>query len=104
MKVKIETFQKQAGEVHQKLDEMVEATKSTLTDLEVEIGHDVNNLTRKFEGSLKGSGNDGGSSSEGKCLNVRAELVECYNTLGNTGECQIFVQKLDKCVTEALKQ
>ena len=41
-------------------------------------------------------------SPEVQCLYVRAELSHCYNTLNDSGECQIFAQRLDKCVTEAL--
>ena len=41
-------------------------------------------------------------SPEGQCLDVRAELSHCYNTLKDSEECQIFALRLDKCVTEAL--
>mmetsp|Transcript_45119 Transcript_45119/g.94636 ORF Transcript_45119/g.94636 Transcript_45119/m.94636 type:complete len:161 (+) Transcript_45119:75-557(+) len=93
----MEALQTQAKQVHTKLDEMVDSAKSQLVDLEVEVGHDVTRLEKKFQGSLSGT-----SAPEGKCLDVRAELSHCYSTLKDTGECQIFVQKLDKCVTEAL--
>mmetsp|Transcript_19435 Transcript_19435/g.41558 ORF Transcript_19435/g.41558 Transcript_19435/m.41558 type:complete len:170 (-) Transcript_19435:303-812(-) len=91
-----EALRSRAKQVHDRLDEMVDAAKGRLVDLEVEVGHDVDRLGRKFEGSLSAT------TPEGKCLDVRAELSNCYNTLRDGGECQIFVQKLDKCVTEAL--
>mmetsp|Transcript_11758 Transcript_11758/g.21744 ORF Transcript_11758/g.21744 Transcript_11758/m.21744 type:complete len:171 (-) Transcript_11758:196-708(-) len=93
----MEALQSQAKLVHDKLDEMVDASTSKLVDLEMEVGHDVNRLGKKFEGSLSA-----GATPERKCLDVRAELSHCYTTLKDTGECQIFAQKLDKCVTEAL--
>mmetsp|Transcript_20739 Transcript_20739/g.45007 ORF Transcript_20739/g.45007 Transcript_20739/m.45007 type:complete len:174 (+) Transcript_20739:63-584(+) len=95
---KIEAFTVQAKQVHNQLDEMVDAAKSKLVDLEVEIEHDVNRLGKKFEGSLSNTA----MTTEGICLDVRAELSHCYHTLKDSGECQIFAQKLDKCVTEAL--
>ena len=89
-------LQSQAKQVHTQLNEVVDSAKSKLTDLEGEVGYDVKRLSKKFEGSLSES------TPEGKCLDVRAELSHCYNTLKDSGECQIFAQKLEKCVTEAL--
>lgn len=97
MKQKMDALQSQAKHVHEKLDEMVDSAKSQLVDLEVEVGHDLDRLGKKFEGSVS-------ATPEGKCVDVRADLAHCFNTLGReeSGECQIFVKKLDKCVTEAL--
>ena len=92
----MEILQSQAKAVHAKLDEAVDAAKSKLVDLEVDVGRHVNRVGHKFE---KGTATE---KSEGKCLDVRAELSHCYNTLRDGGECRIFAQKLDKCVTEAL--
>jgi len=100
LRQKLDTFQKQAKHVHNKLDEAVDAAKSQLVDLEVEVGYNVKQLGKKFEGSLLQSSS---GSTEGTCLDVRAELSHCYNTLRDTGECSILAQKLDKCVTGALK-
>lgn len=94
----MEALQSQARQVHSKLDDAIDIAKSKLVDLEVEVGHDVNRLGEKFEGSLSSSD----TASERRCLDVRAELSQCYNTLKDSGECQIFAQKLEKCVTEAL--
>ncbi|KAL7536661.1 hypothetical protein ACHAWF_005524 [Thalassiosira exigua] len=91
-----EALRSQAAHVHGQLDRAVEAAKGKLVDLEVEVGHDVDRLGRKFEGSLSAA------APEGKCLDVRADLSRCYNTLRDSGECQVFAQKLEKCVTEAL--
>ena len=76
---------------------MIDVAKGKLVDLEVEVNYDVNRLNKKFEGSLVNE-----KSPEGQCLDVRAELSHCYNTLKDSGECQIFAQRLDKFVTEAL--
>ena len=84
-------------QVHNQLDGIVNDAKSKLVDLEIEIDHDVKRLGKKFEGSLSDA-----KITEGKRLDVRAELLHCYHTLKDSGECQIFAQKLDKCVTEAL--
>ena len=92
---KIDEFTAQAKKVHEQLDEMLDNAKSKLVDLEVEVGHDVDRLSKKFEGKIH-------KRPEGQCLDVRAELTHCYNTLKDSGECQIFVQKLDKCVTKSL--
>ncbi|KAL7536146.1 hypothetical protein ACHAXR_006943, partial [Thalassiosira sp. AJA248-18] len=98
VKQQLESLQSQAKQVHEQLDEMVDAAKSKLVDLEVEVEHDVNRLGKRFEGSFLSS-----NTPEGKqCVDVRAELSHCYNTLKDSGECQIFAQKLEKCVTEAL--
>mmetsp|Transcript_248 Transcript_248/g.363 ORF Transcript_248/g.363 Transcript_248/m.363 type:complete len:175 (-) Transcript_248:481-1005(-) len=89
----------QAKAVHDKLDEMVDAAQSKLVDLEVEVGYDVNRLSTKFEGRGSSGSKEG---KKGECLDVRAELTHCYNTLKDGGECMVFARKLDKCVTEAL--
>merc|ERR1719401_285243 len=93
---KIENLQSQAAEVHAKLDEMVSAAESKLVSLELEVGHDAERVRKKFEGGLAG-----GAPAKGACLDVRAELSQCYASLKDTGECQIFANKLEKCVTEA---
>ena len=80
------------------MDGAIDASKEKLADLEVEVGHKINRLYDKFEGDKTT-----GPSSRGECLDVRAELSHCYNTLKDGGECQVFVQKLDRCVTEALR-
>lgn len=94
---KLEAFHNQAKQVHGKLDEMIDATKSKLVDLEVEVGYDVNRLMNKYQGSISDH------ISDKQCLDVRAELAQCYNTLKDCGECHVFAQRLDKCVTEALR-
>ena len=94
---KLDAFKSEATKVHKQLDEMIDVAKGKLVDLEVEVNYDVNRLNEKFEGSLVNE-----KSPEGQCLDVRAELSHCYNTLKDSGECQIFAQRLDKCVTEAL--
>ena len=96
MQQKIDEFTAQAKKVHDELDSMVDSARSKLVDLEVEVGHDVDRLSKKFEGKISDK------TPEGQCLDVRAELTHCYNTLKDSGECQIFAQKLDKCVTKAL--
>lgn len=93
---KLEELRSQAGRVHSKLDEMVDSAKSRLVDLEVEVGHDLDRLGKKFQGSLSDA------APEGNCLDVRADLAHCYNTLRDSGECEIFSQKLEKCVTKVL--
>lgn len=98
----IDNFTKQAKGVHDTLDNMVDEASSKLVDLEVAMEHDVNRLTKKC-----GENNLLDKSPEGQCLDIRAELSHCYNTLGNSSskggdECQIFVQRLDRCVTQAL--
>ena len=94
---KLDAFKSEAAKVHAQLDEMIDVAKGKLVDLEVEVNYDVNRLNEKFKGSLVNE-----KSPEGQCLDVRAELSLCYNTLKDSGECQIFAQRLDKCVTEAL--
>ena len=93
---KIDEFTAQAKKVHDELDNMLDNAKSKLVDLEVEVGHDVDRLSKKFEGKISNK------TPEGQCLDVRAELTHCYNTLKDSGECQVFAQKLDQCVTKAL--
>ena len=93
---KIDEFTAQAKKVHDELDSMVDSARSKLVDLEVEVGHDVDRLSKKFEGKISDK------TPEGQCLDVRAELTHCYNTLKDSGECQVFAQKLDQCVTKAL--
>ena len=94
---KMEAFQQQAKEVHNQLDGMIDAAKSKLVDLEVEMGYDVYRLMNKYQGSISDN------TSDKQCLDVRAELAQCYNTLKDNGECQVFAQRLDKCVTQALR-
>ena len=88
----------QAEEMHAKLDEMVSAAESQVIDLELEVGHDAERVRKKFEGGLAGP------PTKGVCLDVRAELSQCYNSLKDTRKCQIFANKLEKCVTEALAE
>ena len=45
-----EALQNQSKIVHAKLDERMDSVKSQVVDLEVELGHDVEKLRRKFEG------------------------------------------------------
>ena len=90
---KQEQLNQQAKVVHEQLDRMVDEAKSKLTDLEVALEHDMKRLTSKFK--------DSESSVGEKCVDVRAELSRCYNTL-DSAECQVFAKKLEKCVTEAL--
>ncbi|KAL7455602.1 hypothetical protein ACHAWC_007142 [Mediolabrus comicus] len=91
---KQEQLKQQAKVVHDQLDQMIEGAKSKLADMEVALDHDVKRLSAKF--------NDSEISGGEKCVDVRAELSRCYNTL-NSGECQVFAKKLEKCVTEALQ-
>ncbi|KAL7461763.1 hypothetical protein ACHAXS_002169, partial [Conticribra weissflogii] len=94
MQQKIEELEKQAKMVHEQLDEAIDGIKSKIVDLQVEVDYDVKRLSEKFEGGVP--------PSEGKCLDTRAELARCYNTLSDSKECHVFAQKLEKCVTEAL--
>mmetsp|Transcript_15030 Transcript_15030/g.31532 ORF Transcript_15030/g.31532 Transcript_15030/m.31532 type:complete len:167 (-) Transcript_15030:407-907(-) len=94
MQQKIEELGRQAKLVNDKLDETIDAIKSKMVDLQVEVDYDVKRLSDKFEGDVP--------PSEGKCLDTRAELARCYNTLSDSKECQVFAQKLEKCVTELL--
>jgi hypothetical protein len=93
----MESFQNKAKQVHAKLDEIIDTAKSKLVELEVEVGYDVNRLTEKYQSSISDN------TSENQCLDVRAELTRCYNVLKDSGECHVFAQRLDKCVTEALR-
>ena len=92
-----ELFQEQARQVHERLDDAIDASKAKLADLEVEVGYEINRLYDKFEGYKTTP------SSRGECLDVRADLSHCYSTLKDGRECQVFIQKLDRCVTEALR-
>ena len=96
MQQKMESFHNQASQVHNNLDEMIDAAKSKLVDLEVEMEYDVNRLMNKYQGSISDN------TSDKQCLDVRAELAQCYNTLKDGGECHVFAQRLEKCVTQAL--
>jgi hypothetical protein len=91
---KQEQLQRQAKLVHDELDRLVDGAKSRLTDYEVELEHEVKRLSEKFK-------KDNESGVGEKCVDVRAELSRCFNTL-DSGECQIFARKLEKCVTESL--
>ena len=93
----MEAFHNQAKQVHTKLDEIIDDAKSKLVDLEVEVGYDVNRLMNKYQGSISDN------TSDKQCLDIRAELAQCYNTLKDGGECHVFAQRLDKCVTQALQ-
>ncbi|KAL3764324.1 hypothetical protein ACHAW5_008921 [Stephanodiscus triporus] len=95
---RMESFRERARQVHGRLDDAIDASRAKLSDLEVQVGHEIDRLYDKFEGDKTT-----GLSSRGECLDVRAELSHCYNTLKDGGECQVFVQKLDRCVTEALR-
>lgn len=79
--------------VHDDLDRLVDGAKSKLADVEVALEYDMKRLSEKFKDSQVGVGET--------CVDVRAELSRCYNTL-DSGECQVFAKKLEKCVTEAL--
>jgi hypothetical protein len=94
---KMEVFHNQASQVHNQLDEMIDAAKSKLVDLEVEMEYDVNRLMNKYQGSISDN------ISDKQCLDVRAELAQCYNTLKDGGECHVFARRLEKCVTQALR-
>ena len=90
-KHQMEALNVKAKAVHSRLDEMTDKIKSEIADLEVELEHDVDRLSAKFEGSASG-----GSAN---CIDARAELNSCYMTLKDSGECHIFAKKLEKCVT-----
>jgi predicted phage tail protein len=93
-KVKMEQLQQQAKGVHDKLDEMMNDARSKIAQLEVEVSHDVDRLAKKFEG--------GTSKSERVCMDDRVKLSQCYNTLRDLGECEVFAKQLEKCVTSAI--
>lgn len=90
---KQQQLQQKAKLVHDELDRLVDAAKSKLADQEVALQYDTKRLSERFKDSEISGGE--------KCVDVRAELSRCYNTLGS-GECQVFAKKLEKCVTEAL--
>mmetsp|Transcript_11863 Transcript_11863/g.20244 ORF Transcript_11863/g.20244 Transcript_11863/m.20244 type:complete len:161 (+) Transcript_11863:67-549(+) len=90
---KQQQLNQQAKLVHDELDRMVDGAKSKLSDIEVALEYDMKRLSEKFQDSEVSGGE--------KCVDVRAELSRCYNTL-DSGECQVFAKKLEKCVTEAL--
>mmetsp|Transcript_936 Transcript_936/g.1474 ORF Transcript_936/g.1474 Transcript_936/m.1474 type:complete len:161 (+) Transcript_936:45-527(+) len=90
---KQQQLNQQAKLVHDELDRMVDGAKSKLSDIEVALEYDMKRLSEKFQDSEVSGG--------AKCVDVRAELSRCYNTL-DSGECQVFAKKLEKCVTEAL--
>ena len=90
------TFRENANIVHTKLNDIIDTNKARLADAEVEVGYEINRLYDKF-----GAGPTG--TKGGECLDVRADLTRCYTTLKDSNECQIFVQKLDRCVTDALR-
>lgn len=93
-KQKLEALSSQAKLVHDNLDEKVNDAQSKIADLEVQVSHDVERLSKKFEGDIP--------PSEGVCLDARAKVSQCYNALGDSRECQIFARRLEMCVTEAL--
>jgi len=86
-------LQQQAKLVHDELDRLVDGAKSKLADVEVALEYDMKRLSERFKETEAGGGE--------QCVDVRAELSRCYNTL-DSGECQVFAKKLEKCVTEAL--
>lgn len=90
----MEQLQQQAKAVHDNLDERMNDAKSKIATLQVEVNHDVNRLAKKFEG--------GSSKSERVCLDDRVKLSQCYNTLNDSAECEVFAKKLEKCVTAAM--
>ena len=45
-----ESFQEQARQVHERLDDAIDASKAKLADLEVEVGYEIHRLYDKFEG------------------------------------------------------
>lgn len=90
----MDQLQQQAKTVHDKLDEVLNDTKSKIAQLEVEVSHDVNRLAKRFEGRT--------SQTERVCMDDRVKLSQCYNTLKDSGECEVFRKKLEKCVTGAL--
>jgi hypothetical protein len=91
-------FRENANIVHTKLNNIIDVNKARLADSEVEVGYEINRLYDKF-----GAGGPSGGTKGGECLDVRADLTRCYTTLKDSNECQIFVQKLDRCVTDALR-
>jgi hypothetical protein len=93
----MESFQEQARQVHERLDDAIDASKAKLADLEVEVGNEINRLYDKFVGEKTTT------SLRGECLDVRADLSHCFRTLKDGRECQVFIQKLDRCVTKALR-
>ena len=90
---KQQQLQQRAKLVHDELDRLVDTAKSKLADQEVALQYDTKRLSERFKDSEISGGE--------KCVDVRAELSRCYNTL-DSGECQVFAKKLEKCVTEAL--
>ena len=90
---KQQQLQQQAKVVHDELDRLVDGAQSKIADATVALEYDVKRLSEKFQESEVSGGE--------KCVDVRAELSRCYNTL-DSGECQVFAKKLEKCVTEAL--
>lgn len=91
---KMQQLQAKAKLVHDELDEKLNDAKCKIADLEVQVSHDVQRLSKKFEGQHSESGK--------VCLEDRVKLSQCYNTLKDGGECEIFAKKLEKCVTDAL--
>eukprot|EP00986_Skeletonema_menzelii_P019510 scaffold28260_cov160-Skeletonema_menzelii.AAC.3 len=77
---KQQQLQQQAKLVHDELDRLVDGAKSKLADLEVALEYDAQRLAEKFKDSEVSGGE--------KCVDVRAELSRCYNTL-DSGECQV---------------
>ena len=94
VKQQMEALDVKVKAVHGRLDEATNTIKSQLADLEVELEHDVNRLSAKFEGNV--------SAGAASCIDARAELNSCYTTLKDSAECQIFAKKLEKCVTDTL--
>eukprot|EP00573_Skeletonema_grethae_P012920 CAMPEP_0201697586 /NCGR_PEP_ID=MMETSP0578-20130828/11402_1 /ASSEMBLY_ACC=CAM_ASM_000663 /TAXON_ID=267565 /ORGANISM="Skeletonema grethea, Strain CCMP 1804" /LENGTH=160 /DNA_ID=CAMNT_0048183787 /DNA_START=64 /DNA_END=546 /DNA_ORIENTATION=+ len=90
---KQQQLQQQAKVVHDELDRLVDGAQSKIADATVALEYDVKRLSEKFQENEVSGGE--------KCVDVRAELSRCYNTL-SSGECQVFAKKLEKCVTEAL--
>ena len=88
--------------VQKKLEDDMDDRRSRLADLCMEVEHDIDKLRDRYVP-------DGIETkmSMGACLDVRAELTRCYNALGDDGkgggECRVFIQKLDRCVTDALR-
>eukprot|EP00984_Skeletonema_dohrnii_P012103 scaffold4868_cov148-Skeletonema_dohrnii-CCMP3373.AAC.1 len=79
---KQQQLNQQAKLVHDELDRMVDGAKSKLSDIEVALEYDMKRLSEKFQDSEVSGG--------AKCVDVRAELSRCYNTL-DSGECQVGV-------------
>ena len=92
-----------ANMAHTKLNNAIDTTKARLADAEVEVGYEINRLYDKFGDPPTGAVRGGTTPRGGECLDVRADLARCYTTLKDSNECQIFVRKLDRCVTEALR-